>query len=63
MIVRARAGSAALDLDVRALVHDLEVEFGADLLQRSAVWMTLRESRSSFAILGEADKTDRIQQP
>ena len=61
MIVRARAGSAAFDLDVRALIHDLEVEFGADLLLRSAVWMTLRESRSSFEIEGEADKTDRIQ--
>ena len=28
---------------------------------RSAVWMTLRESRSSFAIEGEADQADRIQ--
>jgi hypothetical protein len=61
MIVRAQAGAAALDLDVRALIHDLEVEFGAELLLRSAVWMTLRESRSSFEIEGEADKTDRIQ--
>lgn len=61
MIVRAQAGAAALDLDVPALIHDLEVEFGAELLLRSAVWMTLRESRSSFEIEGEADKTDRIQ--
>lgn len=61
MIVRAHASPAALDLDVGALIHDLEVEFGADLLLRSAVWMTLRESRSSFEIEGEADKTDRIQ--
>ena len=28
---------------------------------RSAVWMTLRESKSSFAIEGEADQLDRIQ--
>ena len=61
MIVRAQAGAAALDLDVRALIHGLEVEFGAELLMRSAVWMTLRESRASFEIEGEAGKTDRIQ--
>ena len=61
MIVRAQAGAAALELDVGALIHDLEVEFGAELLLRSAVWMTLRESRSSFEIEGEANKTDRIQ--
>ena len=28
---------------------------------KSAVWMTLRESKSSFEIEGEADKSDRIQ--
>ena len=61
MVVRSAAGAAALDLDVRGLIHDLEVEFGTDLLMRSAVWMTLRESRSSFALEGEADKTDRIK--
>jgi hypothetical protein len=61
MVVRARAGVDAIDLDVQALIRDLEVEVGADLLLRSAVWMTLRESRSSFEIEGEGDKTDRIQ--
>ncbi len=61
MVVRAQAGAAALDLDVRALIHGLELEFGAERLLRSAVWMTLRESRASFEIEGEADKTDRIQ--
>lgn len=60
MVVRTQAGAAALDLDVRALIHGLEVEFGTELLMRSAVWMTLRESRASFEIEGEADKTDRI---
>jgi len=61
MVVRSVAGASALALDVRALIHDLEVEFGTELLMRSAVWMTLRESRSSFEIEGEADKTARIQ--
>ena len=61
MIVKAQVGAEALGLDVRALIHGLELEFGTELLLRSAVWMTLRESRSSFEIEGEADKTDRIQ--
>lgn len=51
----------SMALDVPALIHDLAVEFGEELLMRSAVWMTLRESKSSFAIEGEADQSDRIQ--
>ncbi|MFM8356613.1 MAG: Fic family protein [Gammaproteobacteria bacterium] len=50
----------AMDVDIRDLLRDLESEFGADLLMRSAFWMTLRESRSSFAIEGEADQSERI---
>lgn len=38
-----------------------EAQFGADILRRSAVWMTLRESRSSFLIEGEQDQLSRIQ--
>ncbi len=51
----------SMNLDVAALLADLGREFGEDLLMKSAVWMTMRESRSSFAIEGEADKADRIQ--
>lgn len=51
----------AMALDIPALLHELEEEFGDQLLMRAAVWMTLRESRSSFKIEGEADKADRIQ--
>lgn len=51
----------AMALDVPALLGELGEEFGEELLMRSAVWMTLRESRSSFAIEGESDKADRIQ--
>lgn len=51
----------AMALDVPALIHALAVEFGEELLMKSAVWMTLRESKSSFEIEGEADKYDRIQ--
>lgn len=61
MILRAHAGPEAFALDVGAMVRELEAEFGTEMLMRSAVWMTLRESRASFAIEGEADQTDRIR--
>lgn len=51
----------AAAVDLQRLLHDLALEFGEDVLMRSAVWMTLRESKSSFAIEGEADQSDRIQ--
>ena len=51
----------AINVDVASLMQDLALEFGEELLMRSAVWMTLRESKSSFAIEGEANQTDRIQ--
>lgn len=51
----------ATALDLPALIEALALEFGEDLLMRSAVWMTLRESRSSFAIEGEAHQAERIQ--
>ncbi|CAN5368793.1 Fic family protein [soil metagenome] len=51
----------ALAFDVAGGWSDLENEFGSELLRRSAVWMTVKESRSSFAIEGEGRETDRIQ--
>ncbi len=61
-VIRKTAGSLkAMAVDVTALIHELADEFGEALLMRSAVWMTLRESKSSFAIEGEADQSDRIQ--
>ena len=51
----------AMGLDVPGLISELALEFGEELLMRSAVWMTLRESKSSFAIEGEADQSNRIQ--
>ncbi|WP_108645557.1 Fic family protein [Polynucleobacter rarus] len=61
-IIRKTADSVkAMSLDVSKLISDLALEFGEELLMRSAVWMTLRESKSSFAIEGEADQSDRIQ--
>lgn len=57
-VVRKHAG---LDLDVPGLLAQLRAEFDEDLLMRAAVWMTLRESRSSFEIEGEGGRVDRIQ--
>ena len=50
----------AMALDVPGLLQSLVLEFGEDVLMRSAVWMTLRESKSSFTIEGEANESDRI---
>ena len=41
----------AMALNVAGLLQDLAQEFGEDVLMRSAVWMTLRESKSSFSIV------------
>ncbi len=51
----------AMTVDLQRLLNDLASEFGAETLMRSAVWMTLRESKASFAIEGEADQSDRIK--
>jgi len=45
--------SAVARTDVRGSLLGLEEEFGKDLLLRSAVWLTVMESRSSFEIEGE----------
>lgn len=39
----------------------LQAEYGAERLMRSAVWLTVKESRASFLIEHEGDKKDRIQ--
>jgi hypothetical protein len=39
----------------------LEAEFGTDTLMRSAVWLSVRESRASFAIEHEETHNDRIR--
>ena len=51
----------AQGVDLPGLLNELALEFGEDVLMRSAIWMTLRESKSSFAIEGESDQSDRIQ--
>jgi hypothetical protein len=51
----------ALAMDVREHIARLEGQFSADLIRKSAVWLTIKESRSSFAIEHEEDKKDRVQ--
>lgn len=60
-LVKTEALQAAARLDVAELFGRLTAEFGEDLLLRAAAWMTLRESEASFAIEGEADRSNRIQ--
>jgi hypothetical protein len=61
-LVHRNADIAALEeYDCGKALHGLEIEFGADLLRRSAVWLTVKESRASFAIEHEEQQRDRIQ--
>jgi hypothetical protein len=61
MVVKVETMSHAAGLDVPGLFAELTAEFGEDLLMRAAVWMTLRESKASYAIEGEADQVNRVQ--
>ena len=60
-VVKKDALNTAADLNVPALFDQLSAEFGEELLLRAAAWMTLRESKASFTIEGEADRSTRIQ--
>jgi Fic/DOC family len=51
----------ALTLNIRERITQLELQFSAELVLRSAVWLTIKESRASFAIEHEEDKRDRVQ--
>lgn len=51
----------ALRFDPHAALAELDREFGDDVLMRAATWLTLKESRASFLIEHEADRSDRIK--
>ncbi|MEJ1965489.1 MAG: hypothetical protein WDO56_29675 [Gammaproteobacteria bacterium] len=53
--------TAALELNVGECIARIEGQFSAELVMRSAIWLTIKESRSSFAIEHEEDKVDRIR--
>lgn len=52
---------AAETYDLPAKLAELETDFGVDLILRSTVWLTVKESRASFLIEREQDKEDRIR--
>jgi len=61
LVRRTEQVVAATEYDCRKSLQAVEAEFGEDILHRSAIWLTVRESRASFAIEHEGQKTDRIQ--
>ncbi|MFK1436423.1 Fic family protein [Pseudomonas aeruginosa] len=61
MVRRTPAVQEVLQFDLGAALDELDRTYGADILQRTASWLTFKESRASFLIEKEADQTGRIQ--
>lgn len=61
LIRRNQEVQAAERYDIAAKLEELESDFGIDLIMRSTVWLTVKESRASFLIEHEQDKEDRIR--
>ncbi|HZZ12977.1 MAG TPA: Fic family protein [Paraburkholderia sp.] len=61
VIRRGEAVQRAEAYDLAAPLAELEADFGIDLIMRSAVWLTVKESRASFLIEHEQDNEDRIR--
>ena len=59
-IIKTAQLNQAASLDVAQSLVNLTNEFGEDLLMRSSVWLTLRESKGSFKIEGEGKHMSRI---
>jgi len=60
-IRRTEAVRAVERYDCAVALDFLEVEFGTDILMRSAVWLSIKESRASFAIEHEEKQVDRVK--
>lgn len=61
MVLRTPRVLAAERYDCAQRLAELEAEFGTEVLQRSAVWFTIKESRASFAIEHEEQHVDRVR--
>lgn len=61
LVLRTHRVRQAEQYDCAQRLADLEAEFGADVLRRSAVWLTIKESRASFAIEHEERQVDRVR--
>ena len=59
-LIKTAQFEQAMALNVQTLLNGLIDEFGEELLMRSSVWLTLRESKASFKIEGEGNQTSRI---
>lgn len=60
VVYRTERVQATEQYDCEKALRNLEVKYGVDLLMRSAVWLTIKESRASFAIEHEEKHVDRI---
>ena len=61
MIQLSEDVKAAVSYNCTEKLTELEVKFGADIIQRSTVWLSIKESRASFAIEHEEEQSDRIR--
>jgi hypothetical protein len=61
MVLRTQYVQAVEAYDCAKELNALELEYGAGLLMRSAVWLTIKESRASFAIEHEEKQIDRVK--
>lgn len=61
LIYRTNAIRTAETYNCTEHLHALESEYGEDLLMRSAVWITIKESLASFAIERESQHIDRVK--
>ncbi|WP_336757067.1 Fic family protein [Pantoea sp. USHLN298] len=61
IVRRTAVTEQALAFDLRQALAELDNTFGADILMRTASWLTFKESRASFLIEKEASQADRIQ--
>lgn len=61
LVRRTAAVRDILRFNPAKALAELDRTFGADVLLRTASWLTFKESRASFLIEKEADQADRIQ--
>ena len=61
LVLRTARVQQAVQYDCARNLAALETEFGTDVLLRSAVWLTVKESRASFAIEREERQDDRVR--
>jgi hypothetical protein len=61
LVRRTAALREARQYAIADRLEAMEVEFGPDIIRRSAVWLTIKESRASFVIEHEGQHQDRIR--